>query len=180
MALQEAAQYAAGAGAEHGGEAGGFPPFDPALFASQLFWFALSFIALYVIMSRFVLPKVGATLAARAGTIEGDLDQAAQKSAQAENARASMEKAVAKARADARAMVDAARAEVQAKLAAEQEAAEARIAERINAAEARVDAAKQKALSEVPGLASGLAQDIADRIAPAGAAPARQRVVGEA
>ena len=180
MALQEAAHQAAGATAEHGGEAGGFPPFDPALFASQLFWFALSFIALYLIMSRFVLPKVGATLAARAGTIEGDLSQAAQKSAQAENARTSMEKAVAKARADARAMVDAARAEVQAKLNAEQEAAEARIAERIRAAEARVDAAKQKALAEVPALADGLARDIADRIAPANSTAPRARVMGEA
>ncbi|MBS0385375.1 MAG: F0F1 ATP synthase subunit B' [Proteobacteria bacterium] len=158
-----------------------FPPFDASLFPSQLFWFALSFIALYVIMSRFVLPKVGATLARRAGTIDGDLDQAAQKSAEAENARASMEKAVAKARADARAMIDAARAEVQAKLNAEQEAADARIAERIRAAEARVETAKQKALAEVPALADGLARDIADRIAPAVAAPARQRVAaGEA
>ncbi|MFZ2030429.1 MAG: hypothetical protein WAU68_08995 [Vitreimonas sp.] len=144
-----------------------FPPFDPTLFASQLVWFALCFIALYLIMSRFVLPKVGATLAARADTIEGDLGSAAQKSAQAESARAAMDKAVAKARADARAMVDAARAEVQAKLAAEQEAAEARIAERISAAEARVDGAKQKALSEVPALADGLARDIAERIMPA-------------
>jgi len=181
MALQEAAHEAAG-GAAHGGEGGAaaFPPFDPALFASQLVWFALSFIALYVIMSRFVLPKVGATLAARAGTIEGDLDQAAKKSADAEAARVSMEKEVAKARADARAMVDAARADVQAKLAAEQEAAEARIAERINAAEERVDAAKQKALSEVPALADGLARDIADRIAPASQPAPRARVAGEA
>ena len=157
-----------------------FPPFDASLFPSQLFWFALSFVALYLILSRFVLPKVGATLAARAGAIEGDLDQAAQKSAQAERARVSMEKEVAKARADARAMVDAARAEVQAQLNAEQEAAEARIVERIRAAEARVDGAKQKALAEVPALADGLARDIADRLAPAAQAAPRARVVGEA
>ena len=180
MALQQAAHQAAAAAGEHGGEAGGFPPFDPALFASQLVWFALSFIALYVIMSRFVLPKVGATLAARAGAIEGDLNQAAQKGAQAEDARTSMEKAVAEARADARAMVDAARAEVQAKLNAEQAAAEARIAERIAVAEARVDGAKQKALAEVPALADGLARDIAERIAPASQPAPRARVVGEA
>jgi F-type H+-transporting ATPase subunit b len=157
-----------------------FPPFDPTLFASQLVWFALCFIALYLIMSRFVLPKVGATLATRAGTIESDLDQAAQKSARAEEARVSMEKEVTKARADARAMVEAARAEVQARLAAEQEAAEARIAERINAAEARVSAAKQKALAEVPALADGLARDIADRIAPSAQSAPRARVAGEA
>ena len=180
MALQTAAHEAAGAAATHGGEASGaFPPFDPALFASQLVWFALSFIALYLIMARFVLPKVGATLAKRAGTIAGDLDVAAQKSARAEDARVSMEKAVAKARADARAMVDAARADVQAKLNAEQEAAEARIAERIRVAEARVDATRREELAKVPALAETLARDIAERLAPAAPAP-RARVAGEA
>jgi len=178
MPLLAFAQESAAGATESSSSA--FPPFDPGLFASQLVWFALSFIALYWIMSRLVLPMVGATLAARAGAIAGDLDQAAKKSAQAEAARTSMEKAVAKARADARAMVDAARAEVQAKLNAEQEAAEARIAERIRVAEARVDGAKQKALAEVPALADGLARDIAERIAPATHPAPRARVVGEA
>ena len=45
--------------------------------------------------------------------------------------------------------------------------------------EARVDAARQKALAEVPALAETLAREIADKIAPA-AAPSRQRVAGEA
>jgi F-type H+-transporting ATPase subunit b len=176
----EAVHGAAEAGA-HGGEAAaGFPPFEAGLFASQLFWFALTFGVLYLVVSRFVLPKVGGVLAARAGTIASDLDQAAQKSAAADEARTSMERAVAKARADARGMIDAARADVQAKLNAEQEAAETRLADRITTAEARVDAARQKALAEVPGIADALARDIADKIAPTNASAPRQRVAGEA
>lgn len=176
----EMADHAATAAAAHGGEpAGAFPPFDPTLFPSQLVWFVLSFGALYFFLSKVVLPKVGGVLHTRATTISHDLDQAAEKSAAADSARADMEKAVAKARADARAMVDAARADMQAKLMAEQEAAEARLGERIRTAEARVDAARQKALAEVPALAETLARDIADKIAPA-TAPARQRVAGDA
>src|SRR5688572_14772604 len=91
----DAAGHAAGAAA-HGGEAGVFPPFDATTFASQLFWFAVTFVALYVVLSRFVLPRIGGVLEKRAGTIQGDLDQAAQKSAEAEHARANMERAVAK------------------------------------------------------------------------------------
>jgi F-type H+-transporting ATPase subunit b len=174
------AAHGAAAAAGHGETSGGFPPFEATLFATQLFWFALTFLLLYIVVSRFVLPKVGGVLAARAGTIASDLDQAAQKSAAADEARTSMERAVAKARADARGMIDAARADVQAKLNAEQEAAEKRLAERITTAEARVDAARQKALAEVPGIADALARDIADKIAPAGASAPRQRVAGEA
>jgi F-type H+-transporting ATPase subunit b len=181
---------AEGAGVPHGADAaanGGehaaaFPPFDASTFASQLVWFAITFVVLYIILSGFVLPRIAKVLAARAGTIKDDLDQAAQKGAEADDARAAMEKAVARARADARAMIDKARAKVQSALNAEQEAAEKRLADRIAAAEARVDAARQKALSEVPAIAEALAREIADKIAPAPApAPApRQRVAGEA
>ncbi len=164
------ADAAHGAAAAHGGEhAASFPPFDTSLFTSQLIWFAITFAALYYVVSRFVVPRVSAVLAARAGAISSDLDQAAQKSAAAEDARVSMEKAVAKARAEARAMVDAARADVTAKLAAEQEAAETRLTAKITEAEAKVSAERQKALAEVPAIAEALARDIADKLAPSNA-----------
>lgn len=157
--------------AAHGADGGGFPPFEASLFPSQLFWFILTFIALYLVVSRFVIPTVGGVLAKRAGAIASDLDEAAQKSAAAEDARASMEKAVAKARADARAMIDAARADVMAKLGAEQEAAETRLSAKIEAAEAKVNDARAKALGEVPALADTLAREIAEKLL--GGAPQR-------
>jgi F-type H+-transporting ATPase subunit b len=168
-APHEGAAHAADAAA-HGGEHGAaaaFPPFDASLFASQLVWFAITFIALYFIVSRFILPKVSTVLAQRAATVKGDLDAAAIQGAAAEDARAAMEKATAKARAEARAMVDAARADVQAKLNAEQEQAEARLSAHIQSAEAKVNEARAKALGEVPALAETLARDIADKLAPA-------------
>ena len=178
LSLILAAQADAAEAAHHGGHAkGAFPPFEPALFASQLVWFALSFVTLYLILSRFVLPKIGGVLKARAGTISGDLDQAAQKSAAADAAKTAMEKSVARARADARAMVEAARAETQAKLNAEQEAAEARLAAKIQTEEAKVEAARSKALAEVPVEAEKLARDIAEKLAPVSA---NARTVGAA
>jgi F-type H+-transporting ATPase subunit b len=177
-AAAEATHGAADAAA-HGGESGGFPPFDLLTFGSQLFWFAITFGVLYLIVSRFVVPRVGGVIEKRAGTIQSDLDHAAQKSAAAEQARVDMERAVAKARADARAMVDAARADVTAKLTAEQEAAEQRLAAKIAAEEAKVDVARKKALAEVPGIAEALARDIADKLAPVNANTPRQRVAGE-
>lgn len=169
------------ADAAHGAEgAGAFPPFDATLFSSQLIWFAVTFFALYLVVSRFVIPRVGSVMERRAGTVAGDLDQAAQKSAAAEEARANMERAIAKARADGRAMVEAARADIAAKLGAEQVAAETRLAARIAEAEGKVDAARQKALAEVPALAETLAREIADKLAPAATTAPRQRVAGDA
>ncbi|HVV33980.1 MAG TPA: hypothetical protein VHC73_12195 [Vitreimonas sp.] len=179
LSLILAAQEGAAEAAHGGGEAkSSFPPFDPTLFASQLVWFALSFIALYLLLSRFVLPKIGGVLHTRASTISGDLDSAAQKSAEADAAKIAMEKAVAKARADARAMVDAARADTQAKLNAEQEAAEARLVAKIELEEGQVAAARSKALADVPGEAEKLAREIADKLAPANANATARTTVG--
>ena len=44
-------------------EHGGFPPFQSQHFPSQLFWLALTFILLYVLMSRIALPRIGAIFA---------------------------------------------------------------------------------------------------------------------
>ncbi len=156
--------------AAHGGEhAATFPPFDQTLFASQLIWFAITFVALYFIVSRFILPSVSTVLEKRASVIKADVESAAEKSARAEAAKSGMEKATAEARAESRALVEAARADMTAKLAAEQQGAEARLAERIAAAETRVADARAKALAEAPAIAESLARDIAAKLLPANA-----------
>ncbi len=162
---QEATTQAANAAAP-AVESAAFPPFDPALFASQLFWFALCFIALYVVMSRVALPKVGSVIAAREGALKADRDGAAASTAAAEDARGQMEKALAKARSDARTLVEDMRAKVQGQLNAEQAEADARLNARIDEAEAKINAAREKSLAEVGAVSSNLAAEIADRLAP--------------
>src|ERR1700755_2672181 len=55
---------------------GAFPPFQSETFASQLVSFAIAFIVLYIIVSKFALPRVGGLLEARQGTIDNDLGEA--------------------------------------------------------------------------------------------------------
>ena len=61
-----------------GGHGGGFPPFELSTFASQLVSLVIAFVALYLIVSRIALPRVGGVIDARQNAIEGDL-AAAQK-----------------------------------------------------------------------------------------------------
>jgi F-type H+-transporting ATPase subunit b len=158
------AAHGAASGAEHSDV---FPPLDASLYPSQLIWFAITFIALYFIVSRFILPSVSNVLAKRAATLQGDLDTAAKKSADAVSAREAMEKASAKARADARKLIDDMRADVTAKLSAEQAEAEARLAKRAEESAARMAEARGKAMADIPSIADALAHDIADKLAPA-------------
>ena len=53
-----------------------FPPFQKETFPSQLFWLAITFVALYVVMARIALPQIGAIFQARRERISGDLAEA--------------------------------------------------------------------------------------------------------
>ena len=55
-----------------------FPPFQSEFFPSQLFWLAVSFVLLYVLMSKIALPRIGAIMADRSKRISDDLAAAEQ------------------------------------------------------------------------------------------------------
>src|SRR6266498_2133815 len=71
-----------------------FPPFQKDTFPSQLFWLALTFIALYVIMARIALPQIGAIFQARRDRIGGDLAEAQKLKSESEAALAAYRKAL--------------------------------------------------------------------------------------
>src|SRR5258708_30825054 len=77
------------------------PQLDIATYLPQLFWLAVTFIALYLLMAWVGLPRVGGVLLQRRNRIEGDLEKAAQMRAEAEAAIAAYERALAEARAEA-------------------------------------------------------------------------------
>ena len=83
--------FAAEAAAEAAEGKKTFPPFDASLFPHQLFWFVLSFVALYAIMAKVALPRIAEVIAARDARVKGDIDAAAKASAQAEEARKAAE-----------------------------------------------------------------------------------------
>jgi F-type H+-transporting ATPase subunit b len=75
-----------------------FPPFESEHFPSQLVWLAISFVVLYVLMSRIALPRIGGIMAARSKAISDDLAAAERLKEQSNAANAAYEKALADAR----------------------------------------------------------------------------------
>jgi len=141
------------------------PQFDPSSFTQQLFWLALTFITLYILMAKVALPKIGDVLDERQRKIDDNLDKAASLKAEAEAAVAAYEKALAESRAHAQAVIKET-AERMAKQA-EQRHKELndRLAEQIKSGEARIAAAKDQALSHVREVAVDVAKAAAGRLA---------------
>lgn len=137
-----------------------FPPFDATTFASQLFWLTVSFIVLYVILSRWLLPKIGGMIEQRRDTIADDLDEAARLQREAEAAGIAYEQALKDARARAHTIAAETRSEVDADIETATRKAEGEITERLGKAEARIATARANAEEGVREIAAQTAKEV--------------------
>ncbi len=161
MSEGEAASTTAGTEAHGGGhESGVFPPLDQSTFPSQIFWLVIFFAALYFLMSRFALPRIGAIIENRQAKIDGDLSKAQALKDETETAVKAYEKALTDARARAGDIARETRAATAKDVDAEQHKLDAALAAKIAGAEATIAKSKAKALESVEDIAGESAAEI--------------------
>ena len=153
------------------------PQLDPSSFGSQLFWLAICFVTLYVVMAVVVLPRITKTLAARADQMEGDLAQAEALRDKAEAALAAYEEALAQARTRALGLAQDMRADVQAETERQKGELDASLAEAAKAADIRLEDARTKAME---GLQTAAQDIVADVMAAVGVEKADEKAVAKA
>jgi len=152
-ALVEGTQ--ASGGAEH---SAAFPPFDSSTFGSQLFWLALAFGALYFLMSRVALPRIGDILEVRRDRIEGDLAEADRMRQKTDQAIEAYETELAEAKSKAQGIADETRSAMKAELSDKRTGVEEDLTKKIATAEARIAETKEAALEHVGEIATEIAQ----------------------
>lgn len=176
----EGAEGAPASGETHAAaeeHSGAFPPFDPAGFGGQLFWLAVTFVALYLVMSRVALPRIGGILETRRTRIEGDLKEAERLRVETDRALAAYEAALAEARRNAHAIAEETRSSIKADIANKRKSVEAGLAGRVAEAEARIQQTKIAALGNVDAIAAETAQELVAKLAgKVSAAQARSAV----
>ena len=150
------------------------PQLEFADFLPQLFWLVVSFILLYLRMSRLALPKVATVLVERDRQIEEDLARAERLKAEADETLRAYEAALIEARSGAQDLYRQASAQNSALTATREQAFAADIGARTRQAEEQIDAAKRRALADLPVLASEVADSAFRRLT--GEAPASERV----
>ncbi|QQP90343.1 ATPase [Skermanella sp. TT6] len=149
-------------GAEHG--SGGLPQLDPTVFAPQLIWLAISFIALYFLMAKVALPKVAEVLEERQERITNDLDRASALREESAGVMEGYEKALTDARAHAQSVMAATTADIASASSGRQAQFNADLAAKTRAAEERINAAKETALTSVRSVAAEIAQQTAEKL----------------
>jgi F-type H+-transporting ATPase subunit b len=166
-----------GAHTEAEGGNGGFPPFDSSTFASQLVSLVIAFVALYLIVSRIALPRVGSVIDARQNKIEGDLAEAQKLKDESEAALKAYEGELAAARSRAQAIGTETREKLNAASEAERKSLEDKLAHKLAEAEKTIAATRASAMSNVRGIATDAASAIVERLT--GLAP-DSKAVGKA
>src|SRR5262245_34475070 len=156
---------------EHGA---GFPPFQKDTFASQLLWFALTFVALYLLMSRIALPRIDRILEDRRERMARDISEAERLKKESDEALAAYEKSIADARSRGQALANETRQSEAAKAEAARKALDAKLGAQIAEAEAAIAERKAAALTNVKGIATEAAAAIVERLI--GSAPPSREV----
>jgi len=141
-----------------------FPPFDSSTFASQLVSLVIAFVALYIIVSRIALPRVGAVIDARQSKIEGDLAEAQKLKDDSEGALKAYESDLAAARSRAQAIGAETREKLNAAADAERKSLEGKLAAKLADAEKTIAATRTTAMSNVRSIAADAAAAIVQRL----------------
>ena len=136
---------------------GGMPQLNPHDFAPQIVWLVITFVVLYLIMSKLAIPAISDTLEKRQGKIQSDLDAAEKASEDTRALVAAYEKRLADAREQSR-RLHREQAE------ADSAAASARLAELGSTLNARIDEAEQRIAGQRAQVLEGL-EDMAHDIA---------------
>ena len=152
---------------EHGG---GFPPFQKETFASQIVWLVITFVALYLLIARVAVPRIGGILDDRAKRIEGDFAAAQRDKEESEAALVAYEKALADARSRAQAIGTEIRDKVHAEAEEQRKTLETKLNAQLAEAEKAIAGTKSAAMANVHGIAVETAGAIVERLI--GAVPA--------
>ena len=155
-----------------GGHKAPFPPFQKDTFASQLVSLLVAFVALYLIVSRIALPRVGSLLDERQNKIEGDLATAQKLRDESDAALKAHESELASARSRAQAIGAETREKLNAASEAERKTLEERLSVKLAEAEKTIAETREAAMSKVRSIASDAAIAIVQRFT--GVAPDRR------
>lgn len=150
--------------AVHEAKKSGLPQLNTETFTPQLFWLVLTFAALFFIMSKVALPRIGEVITERKDRIARDIDAAGRLKSETDKALAEYEKALSDARSNASGIAKQTRDKLGAETEAEKARVETQIASKLQDAEKRIAATKTKALTAISDIAAETAGAVISKL----------------
>jgi F-type H+-transporting ATPase subunit b len=133
------------------------PQLDPSSYFSQLFWLAVTFTLLYLVLAKATLPQISKVLQNRRARITSDLDRAESLRREAEKVATEYEAALAENRAKAAALIQAAKHKAEEEADFKREELDRVMQKKLSDAERRMTETRKKVMADLKPAAAELA-----------------------
>ncbi len=142
----------------------GMPQLNPEFWISQIFWLTLTFGALYLVLSKIILPKISANLELRKAQIQENIEAAEKQRESSESKLKEYDKIVLKSKLEAKNIFKDARKKILNDINSKKETLDKQINEEIKKAEKEIDVLKKSAPEKINKIAIETSTEIVKKL----------------
>ena len=149
-------------------ESGGMPQLNPEFWVSQIFWLTITFGILYIVLSKFILPKISANLEIRKSQILENIEAAEKQRQESELKIKQYEEILQNSKNEAKKFFNQARAKILRDINIKKKTLDKEINEEIKVAESEIQNLKKKAPEKINKIAVETSADLLNKLIGAG------------
>ncbi len=143
-----------------GAESGGMPQLNPEFWISQIFWLTLTFVILYIVLSKIILPKISANLELRKSQIQENIEAAEKQRKDSEIKLKEYDEIILKSKLEAKNIFRDARENVIKNINSKREILDKQIDDEIKKAEREIELLKKNASEKINKIAIEISSEL--------------------
>ena len=145
-------------------ETGGMPQLNPEFWISQIVWLVITFGILFIVLSKFILPKISDNLETRKSQILENIENAEKQREESEKKLKEFDKIIVESKNKAKNLFNDARQKVLDDVNKKKAALEKNIDDEINAAEQEIDQLKKSSHEKITKIAIETSSDLVKQL----------------
>ena len=145
-------------------ESGGMPQLNPEFWVSQIFWLIITFGILYIVLSKFILPKISSNLELRKSQIQENIETAEKQREMSEVKLKEYDEIILKSKLDAKNIFKNAREKIIKDINLKKETLDKQIDDEVNNAEEEIKTLKKDATDKINKIAIETSSDLLKKL----------------
>tara|TARA_B100000965_G_scaffold132317_1_gene110275 strand:- start:122 stop:712 length:591 start_codon:yes stop_codon:yes gene_type:complete len=145
-------------------ETGGMPQLNPEFWISQIVWLVITFGILFIVLSKFILPKISDNLETRKSQILENIENAEKQREESEKKLKEFDKIIIESKNKAKNLFNDARQKVLDDVNKKKAALEKNIDDEVNAAEQEIDQLKKSSHEKITKIAIETSSDLVKQL----------------
>ena len=145
-------------------ETGGMPQLNPEFWISQIVWLVITFGILFIVLSKFILPKISDNLETRKSQILENIENAEKQREESEKKLKEFDKIIVESKNKAKNLFNDARQKVLDDVNKKKAALEKNIDDEVNAAEQEIDQLKKSSQEKITKIAIETSSDLVKKL----------------